>query len=509
MYRLSSIILAFSLAATLYGQSPHGSNLTMDCAACHTSESWEIPVEFWQVEDLENRNQSKITGVELNNLNTKFNHDETSFVLEGNHAIVDCRACHESLVFEEANTSCISCHLDVHSQSVGDDCRRCHNFDNWLVDNIPELHEENGFPLVGPHDIMSCVDCHISETNQRFDRVGNECVTCHMMDYINTQNPNHEAVGFSMECLECHPPLSETWNTDIIVHSFFPLVGGHDIQDCTQCHFTDNYADASPECVNCHQQDFDTAMNPNHIELGFSTDCAACHTIDPDWQPARFNMHDDEYFPIYSGEHNGVWNDCIECHTDPSNNYMTFSCTGCHTNPGTDNEHGGVNGYVYESTACLACHPTGSENTFDHNSTNFPLRGAHANTDCLQCHSGGFAGTPTDCFACHEIDYNNTNNPNHQTAQFPTDCAQCHTDEAWEPAEFDHDNLYFPIYSGNHRDEWNQCSECHTTPNDYSLFSCIDCHEHNDPNDLADEHDEVNNYVYESISCFECHPNGD
>jgi len=509
MYRLSSIIVLLTLTVGLFGQSPHGTNLTMDCIACHTSESWEIPIEWWETAEGYNTNTSTLSDSSLSENNTRFNHNDTDFELDGSHAIIDCRACHASLIFEEATTSCLSCHIDIHSQSLGNDCVRCHNTDNWLVDNIPELHEENGFPLVGAHDILSCVDCHISETSLRFDRIGNECVTCHITDYDNTESPNHAEVGFSMDCLECHPPLSETWETDKIVHSFFPLVGGHDIQDCTQCHFTDNYSDASPECVLCHQEAFNNTIDPNHIELGFSTDCASCHTIDPDWQPARFTMHDDAYFPIYSGEHNGEWNECVDCHTTPGD-FTTFSCTVCHTNPGTDNEHNGVSGYVYESNACFACHPTGSEEgSFNHDNTNFPLRGAHANTDCLQCHADGFAGTSTDCFACHEMDYNNTNNPNHLAAQFPTDCAQCHNESAWDPATFDHDNMYFPIYSGNHNNEWNSCIECHTNANDYSVFSCIDCHEHNNESELANDHDEVNDYAYISSRCYECHPTGE
>ena len=43
-------------------------------------------------------------------------------------------------------------------------------------------------------------------------------------------------------------------------------------------------------------------QNPNHQTSGFSTDCVACHTTNPDWTPAEFD-HDGQYFPIYSGKH--------------------------------------------------------------------------------------------------------------------------------------------------------------------------------------------------------------
>ncbi len=503
MYRLSSIILAIAWAASLFGQSPHGPDLQIDCAACHNSDSWDISAEMWAQLEADYRT-AVANGDEAA---VYFDHDETLFPLEGTHRDVDCRACHATLVFDEAESACIDCHTDIHAQSVGSDCARCHTVDNWLVDNIPELHEANGFPLIGPHDVLSCVDCHISESQMRFDRVGNDCMQCHMDDYVATTSPNHAEVGFSTNCIECHPPLSDTWTTDRIVHSFFPLIGGHDIQDCAACHLTDNFSDASPDCISCHQEDYDNTVEPDHLALGFSTDCASCHTIDPGWMPATFREHDDLYFPIYSGEHAGEWDNCMDCHP-VMGDYTIFTCISCHTNPGTDNEHNGVNGYVYEDNACLACHPTGSEDGFNHDNTNFPLRGAHAGVDCMQCHANGFEGTPTDCFACHEADFNNATNPNHINAQFSTDCAQCHTEDAWAPANFDH-QMYFPIYSGNHQGEWNTCADCHFDANDFSLFSCIDCHEHNDPADLADEHDDVNDYSYESNACYFCHPNGD
>jgi hypothetical protein len=68
--------------------------------------------------------------------------------------------------------------------------------------------------------------------------------------------------------------------------------------------------------------------------------------------------------------------------------------------------------------------------------------------------------------------------------------------------------MYFPIFSGKHDGEWNDCAECHTTPNDYTLFSCIDCHEHDDPAELASDHSGVSGYVYESNACYACHPDG-
>ena len=410
MYRLSSIILLLWGILPLCAQSPHGEELKLDCALCHTSSGWEVDAE-----------------------SVNFDHSSTPFDLEGAHMGADCRLCHTTLVFDEAPLDCASCPLDVHSMLVGNDCVRCHNSQDWLVDNIPELHEENGFPLIGAHANLSCVECHQSETNLRFDRLGNECINCHREDYTSAQNPEHAIAGFSTNCTDCHSPLGFGWNADPIAHDFFPLTEGHDIANCAECHTTGNFADASPECIACHQADFQSTANPDHETLGFSTDCVSCHTTavgwmpatldnhndfyalngrhatiandcfachagdynttpntcigchqadyndadDPDhagnqfpndcvichseeaWEPANFN-HDAEYFPIFSGKHGGVWDDCAECHIS-AGNFAVFSCTTCHRQTPTANNHNGVSGYVYESNACLQCHPDGEE----------------------------------------------------------------------------------------------------------------------------------------------------
>lgn len=633
MYRLSLIICSFLLYSISQAQSPHGDKLTMDCALCHSPDNWYVDIDSIQ-----------------------FDHNTaTNFDLEGTHTQIDCRLCHSTLVFDEAPSECISCHADVHSMSVGNDCVRCHTPVDWLVENIPELHEENGFPLLGAHSSLSCIDCHFSETNLRFDRIGNECINCHKADYESTQSPNHQSAGFSLNCIECHDPNGFGWYTDNINHDFFPLTNSHDIANCNECHLTNNYADASPECVSCHQIDYDLTSNPNHQEIFIPNDCINCHTTEPEWIPASFDMHneiyelngahaiiandcvechngdynntpetcvgchqdeydnasepnhivadfptdciechsenswepatydhDGQYFPIYSGEHEGEWDACIDCHINPSN-FAEYTCVTCHEDGESSEQHIGVSGYIYESSACFACHPTGSgEEGFNHDETQFSLTGEHLMVDCIECHADGYAGTPTDCNSCHNVDYNNTTNPNHteigistdciachttepewipatfenhndyyplngahatiandcvechngdytatpntcigchlsdynattdpdhSTAQFPTDCIACHSESVWDPSTFDHDAMYFPIYSGDHDGEWNNCATCHTNATNYAEYNCFECHTNPTTDDIHDHpgDPEFNDYVYDSYACVACH----
>lgn len=345
MYRLSRIrltaITVILWALTLKAQNPHGDDLAISCTDCHTTDSWTLSVTT----------------------EMSFDHDEqTNFPLEGRHAEVECVDCHSDLTFKNASTECVDCHTDVHQQTVGNDCSRCHTAENWLVDNVPQIHEQNGFPLEGSHAMTSCIECHTSSNTMAWNRVGNECVDCHREEYFATTNPSHVANGFSLDCIECHEPISQNWEGGNS-HFFFPLVQGHDALDCSECHQPNQpYTGLDPNCVSCHLDDYNSALEPNHALSGLSRDCAQCHDLTRGW-PANLFDHDGEYFPIYSGTHQGEWNSCVECHTNTSN-YSLFSCIDCHEHNDPNDladEHDDVGGYQYVSTACLDCHPNGSE----------------------------------------------------------------------------------------------------------------------------------------------------
>ena len=483
------IFLYFDSPQEKKSDSPHGDDLKISCEECHTSDGWEVDVKT-----------------------ISFRHSVTNFQLEGTHVDVSCASCHTSLVFNDASPDCMSCHTDMHEQTVGSDCARCHNSNSWIVNNTTEMHQLSRFPLLGAHATADCFQCHESGSLLRFDPLSTECVDCHKNDYIETTDPNHSESGYSTDCIECHQMNAFSWTGPNFTHTFFPLTLGHDIRDCSRCHTSGtDYSNISSDCFSCHESDYLTSSNPNHQQANLSTNCLECHTTNPDWRPADFRIHDNLYFPIYSGEHNGEWESCTDCHTTPSN-YSIFTCTDCHEHNSSDmnEEHSGISGYVYSSNACFECHPTGSEDfIFNHNTSNFPLTGAHTTTDCASCHTDGYSGTSSNCADCHTPDYNQTTSPNHQLAEFSNECMECHTtNPGWSPADFIlHDNMYFPIYSGEHNGEWTSCIDCHNTPDNYAIFTCIDCHEHSS-SEMNDEHNGISGYTYNSNACFECHPTG-
>ncbi|MBV6441822.1 MAG: hypothetical protein EPGJADBJ_03513 [Saprospiraceae bacterium] len=345
-----------------------------------------------------------------------------------------------------------------------------------------------------------CAACH----NGNYNNTPNTCVGCHQSDYNQTNDPNHAAQQFPTDCAICHS--ESAWVPSTFDHNgIYPLNGAHAAiaNDCAACHINGNYNNTPNTCAGCHTPDYNQSTNPNHAALAIPTDCADCHTTNG-WEPATFDIHNNYY--QLNGAHAAIANDCAACHNGNYNNTPN-TCVGCHINEynqTNDPDHAAAQ----FPTNCASCHSETAwvPSTFDHN-TFYPLNGAHAALNCNACHiNGNYNNVPNTCFGCHQSDYNQTNNPNHASAGFPTTCLDCHTETAWTPANFDHDDMYFPIYSGSHENAWDQCIDCHTNPNNYSIFSCTVCHLSQETNN---DHQGVQGYAYSSPACYSCHPNGD
>ena len=443
------------LSVSLFSQSsPHGAGFTANCMDCHNTTGWKIDMKT-----------------------LSFNHSTTKFPLIGQHQAVNCKRCHTSLEFSKAGTECVSCHTDMHNQTVGADCGRCHTPNSWIVNNITEIHQRSRFPLVGAHVTADCFACHknASASLLNFGPLGIECIDCHQAP----SPPKTDHSKFSTNCSDCHSISAFSWSGASIIHNFFPLTAGHAVNGCIQCHpVGSNYSSTSPECVSCHQSNYNGTANPNHNSIGFSTSCKDCHTTNPGWKPAEYKEHDAKSFPIYSGKHNGTWNSCSECHTNPAS-YVQFTCIDCHDHnqSSMNNKHDGVNGYAWNSPACFACHPTGSkEGSFNHATSPFPLTGAHSTTECIKCHANGYIGTSPICYGCHTANFNQSVNPNHAAINIPTDCGTCHTTlPGWKPATFPIHNNYY-VLAGAHVAIANDCATCHQGNYTNTPKLCFGCH---------------------------------
>jgi hypothetical protein len=317
--------------------SPHGP-LAIDCAACHGTADWRLRPD------------------------ADFDHDrQTTWPLVGAHRQADCRACHLGDRFAGTARDCAACHQDLHEGALGADCEQCHSTGRWFDrSRMLDLHAGTSLPLAGAHLAADCGACHSKAPAGDF-ALASDCSACHLDGWLASGDPDHAAAGFSLDCRLCHDDRG--WRPAAFDHAgtAFPLTGAHRGLACALCHDAGQYTGTPTACSFCHLEDWEQARDPDHQAAGFPLSCDDCHST-ATWNEAVFD-HDLRWFPIYSGEHRNEWSSCADCHLD-SGDFGRFSCIHCHEHarPEMDDEHEDVPDYVWESQACLACHPDGTKN---------------------------------------------------------------------------------------------------------------------------------------------------
>lgn len=240
--------------------------------------------------------------------------------------------------------------------------------------------------------------------------------------------------------------------------------------------------------------------------------CTDCH-LTTSWHemasPMKFDHSKTSY--VLEGKHKTT--DCKQCHVSLRFAETPTQCFSCHrldyeTAPSVNHKAEAF------STDCVQCHREEAVSwleSFDHNKTEFPTRGAHEAVDCFRCHTNNhFRGLSTQCVSCHLNEYRATQDPNHASAGFSTDCAVCHRALTWQPATFFPHTAFFPIGRGDRHSPgvWTTCKDCHLEGSNYSTFECIDCHTHN-KSSTDSHHSGKRGYVYQSAACYRCHPRGE
>ncbi len=452
----------------------HGPNFNLECNLCHGTNSWQVK-------------QSVL-----------FDHNSTGFSLLGAHREVDCMNCHTSLVFSQIGHRCIDCHQDVHQGAFGINCENCHTPTTWENKaQVFEQHQNTRFPLMGVHALLDCQACHADgAAKQDFKLKSTECKSCHLSVFMSTLNPSHREAGFSLQCENCHLLNASTWKQAVFEHTpNFPLTGGHANLECKQCH-TDRYKGQIVDCYGCHQTQYEGTSDPDHQAFGFPTNCQECHST-MDWRRERFDHLGVSGFALV-GAHTQV--QCIACHVNNQLRGLPRDCFGCHqaTFEQTRNPNHVTANFPHE---CLTCHNQNawSPAAFDHSQTNFPLTGAHSGVLCESCHQNNqYSGTPSDCYACHQSQFEQTTDPNHQQANFSHDCTTCHSTSAWKPATFDHNQTNFPL-TGAHKNV--SCIDCHGQGYSNTAQECVSCHQQNYDQTTNPDHKAANF----PVTCEDCH----
>jgi len=245
---------------------------------------------------------------------------------------------------------------------------------------------------------------------------------------------------------------------------------------CLDCHLSGSWLPLAEKPDFDHNTATDFRLLYKHADLA----CKQCHTG---------NSVDDFHRFMVKGT------DCVSCHQDIHQNYWGNQCQDCHSPENWDT------GMAFRR----------------HNETLFPLLAAHQSQSCYLCHTSPDQIPSLECQDCHESAFDREL-PAHIDILSTSDCSTCHAPTYWNQILAINHDVFFPIYKGTHRGEWDACSDCHEQAGNYQVFTCFGsgCH---DQGEMDDEHcdgndcEQRNGFTYPrtgvvSNDCFFCHPKG-
>jgi len=181
--------------------------------------------------------------------------------------------------------------------------------------------------------------------------------------------------------------------------------------------------------------------------------------------------------------------ECSACHTRFARSQQKTLCIECHEEVGADISAGtGFHGLFDDARngRCADCHTDHEgrdmdivgldEDAFDHDFTDYPLRGGHLESLCEGCHEPGekHRQAPSDCVSCHRDD-------DAHDGFAGTECAGCHNEFDWQNVTFDHDTTDYPLI-GKHLE--TACNDCHEDKTfRITPTTCFGCHAEDDAHD--------------------------
>jgi hypothetical protein len=221
------------------------------------------------------------------------------------------------------------------------------------------------------------------------------------------------------DCFSCHTPFGGIANEKCMSCHTFTDIGKNTVGTENTSLF--HQQRSNQKCISCHSEH--QGLIPEHRLISFKHELLSASTI----------------------------NNCMSCHTKPSNNLHTHVSTHCNT-----------------------CHQTQSWK----GSTSFHHEALLNNENCASCHQ-----KPID--NVHSFIKDN--------------CNKCHNTNGWTPSTFDH-STYFTL-DHNHK---TTCNTCHSN-NSFSSFTCYGCHEHSERNIIAKHNEEG---IYNISNCTTCHKSG-
>ncbi len=425
----------------------------------------------------------------------KFDHSATGYILEGKHKEKKCAECHKperiadqeikkkKMTFLGLSIQCISCHEDYHQKTLSTDCASCHSNESFKP--APKFdHSKSKFVLKGKHQSVDCSKCHEvgTQNGKKFQRFKglqfSNCVNCHKDVHENK---------FGQNCTECHS--EESFKAVKTIGAFdhnkadYKLEGKHVNVACKLCHKISLTAPLKyKRCTDCHS-DYHKGQ---FVKNGVVSDCSDCHS-QKGFQGSSFTFerHNNTSFKL-EGAH--VATPCISCHLKGKEwqfRSLEKTCSGCHTNV----HKGFISEKFIPENRCDKCHVTSGwgKVTFDHQNTNFELKGKHLSQSCRNCHykrttenqaAQQFSILTGNCEECHADVHQKQFEVNGKV-----NCTSCHGGfENWSADRFNHNLTRFKL-NGGHKGV--DCKKCHlenkTQPIPFIQYKntglkCIDCH---------------------------------
>lgn len=178
---------------------------------------------------------------------------------------------------------------------------------------------------------------------------------------------------------------------------------------------------------------------------------------------------------------------CGNCHKRFDKAAQARLCLDCHKDVAADAAAG--RGYHGRSAdvrgrQCRECHSDHKGRDariaafdparFDHATTDYALRGAHAKPglECRSCHASGrrWREAPGECVECHRMD-------DAHKGSLGAKCADCHDERTWKEARFDHGRTKFAL-EGKHAGA--KCRACHDKGYRDTPVQCNACHRKDD-----------------------------
>lgn len=326
---------------------------------------------------------------------------------------------------------------------------------------------------------------------------------------------------------ELHRPLTTVANPGPLCAAHAHLEG---LEHCEDCHLI-AMETGEHKCLSCHE----LIVERRAKKLGYhgrflEGACIECHTdhqgvhfVPIELDATQFN-HALAQFPL-EGKHLDL--ECKRCHLKQAERKgkarlgylgLSITCAGCHPTPHS----------AKVSTNCERCHSargwTGRAVAYDHGQDfGFPLRGAHSEIQCVQCHRKGWgAEVSTRCSDCHA--------DVHQ-GKLGTACESCHDEQRWANAAAQFDHLTATGYALEGRHACLACMECHHDPTyTGATAACASCHASPHGDDISDQcvkchtvwgwgkeylpfdHDKATEFklgaLHRHVACTACHSGG-